>query len=514
MREPELTFSREKIDAVILNLDGVVTRTTNLHIRAWRHVLNAYLRDRATRGGEDYRPFDVRHDYNRYIDGRPRCQAVKHFLLSRHIDLPMGDLDDPSDRETVCGLGNRKKLIFDWYVKEGGVEVYGCAIALVRRLRKAGIKTAVVSASKHCDSILEGAEIADLFDARVDGSDAERLDLDSKPDPDIFLEAARLIGVEPARTAVLEDTVVGITAAKRGRFALVVGVHSGVQDRKMWEHGADFVVCDLCRADVEGGGVSEQPSLPRALTDMDLVSKQLTGKRPALFLDYGGTLAPIRDDTGFPEELRQLLRRAAQRMTVVVVSGRDLVEVSRLVGLPEIIYAGSHGLEIRGPDLQLVLPEGVEALYDLNEAARELAQSLESIPEARLERKRFALLVRYRVQAGGGTGRVKLAVERVRERFPQLQLTGGKEVIELLPDIDWDKGRAVRWLLSELGLDGPDVLPIYIGDDVTDEDAFRAVRAGGLGILVADRLQPSAATYWVKDTDHVARLLRHLVESH
>jgi trehalose 6-phosphate phosphatase len=516
MRAPELTISRETIDAVIFNLDGVVTRITKLHINAWRHVFNAYLRDCSTRDGEDYRPFDVAHDYYRYVDGRPRYQAVKHFLRSRQIDLPMGEPDDPSSRETVCGIGNRKNLIFDWFMKESGVEVYGCAVALVHQLRRVGNKTAVVSASKHCDLILERAKITDQFDARVDGADAERLDLDSKPDPEIFLEAAHRLGVPPARTAVFEDTVVGITAGKRGRFTLVVGVDRGGQAEKMREHGADFVLRDLCRVDVEGTDTGEGLFPPRPLIDMSLVSKQLAGRRPALFLDYGGTLAPIEDrpeDARLSDDMRLVLRDAAGLMTVVVVSGRDLEKLSGLVGLPEVIYAGSHGMEIRGPDLRLELPEGGDALDDLNKASEELAKALESLPEARLERTRFAVVVHHRSQPDGDPRRVEAAIRRVRVRFPQLHLTGGKEVMELLPDIDWDKGRAVRWLLSELGLDGPDVLPIYIGDDVTDEDAFRAVRGSGLGILVSDRPQPSAATYWVKDAEQVAVLLRHLVES-
>jgi len=516
MRPPELTISREKIDAVIFDLDGVVTRITKLHIRAWKHVFDAYLRDRSTQDGEDYRPFDVDHDYYRYVDGRPRYQAVKHFLLSRRIDLPMGDADDQSSRETICGLGNRKNLIFDWFMKESGVEVYGCAIALVHRLRRVGIKTAVVSASKHGDLILDQAKIGELFDARIDGADAERLDLDSKPDPDIYLEVARRLGVPPARTAVFEDTLVGVTAGKRGRFALIIGVDRGRQDAKMREHEADFVLGDLCRVDVEGLDAGEEFPSPRPLTDMALVSKQLAGRRPALFLDYGGTLAPILDrpeDARLTEDMRLILRDAARKMPVVVVSGRDLGEVSTLVRLPQIIYAGNHGLEIQGPDLSLELPEGVDALDDLDKAAQEITKALDVMPGARLERKHFAIVVHYDRRAGTEPGQLEAIAERVQARFPRLHLTGGKEVIELLPDIDWDKGRAVDWLLSELGLDGPDVFPIYFGDDVTDEDAFRTVRGRGLGILVSEQPQPSAARYRLRDTDHVAALLRHLVET-
>ena len=515
MRAPELTISREKIDAAIFNLDGVVTRIARLQASAWKRLFDTYLRERASQQGEDYRYFDSTLDYRRYIDGRPRCQAIKHFLLARHIDLPKGEPDDPPERDTICGLGNRKNLIFDQIVEEEGIAVYGCTIALIHRLRKAGIKTAVVSASKHCDLVLERGGITDLFDTRIDGMEAERLDLDSKPDPDIFLETIRRLDVAPLRTVVFEDTVVGITAGKRGRLALVIGVDHGGWDRKMRQYGADFVVRDLCRVDVEGTD-SDRRSSPRLLTDVTWVSKQLAGKRPALFLDYGGTLAPIRDrpeDARLSEDMRLILRSVARVAQVVVVSGRDLDEVSELVGLREITYAGSHGLEIRGPNLRLELPEGIDASDDLDRATVDLTAALQTISGARLTRKRFAIVVHYRRQAGGGSDAVESAVRRVQAHFPRLHLTGGKEVIELLPDIDWDKGRAVRWLLSELGLDGPEVLPIYVGDDVTDEDAFRAVRGRGLGILVSDRPQPSAALYQLRDTDQVAALLRHLAET-
>jgi len=516
MRAPELTISPGKIDAAIFNLDGVVTQIAKLQANAWKRLFDAYLRERSSQEGEDYRYFDVVHDYRRYVDGRPRYQAIKHFLLARHIDLPRGEPDDPPERETICGLGNRKNRIFKQIVEGEGVAAYGCAIALIHRLRKAGIKTAVASASKHCDLVLERAGITDLFDTRIDGIEAERLDLDSKPDPDTFWEAARRLGVAPTRIAVFEDTVVGITAGKRGRFALIVGVDHGGWGQKMREHGAGFVVRDLCRVDVEGSDADNGLAPPRPLKDMNWVSQQLVGKRPALFLDYGGSLAPIRDrpeDARLSEEMRLILHSAARVMPVVVVSGRDLDEVSELVGLEEITYAGSHGLEIRGPDLHLELPEGIDALDDLDQVTLDLTAALQAIPGVRLTRKRFAIVVHYRRPASQDSDAVRSTVEHVQARFPCLHLTGGKDVLELLPDIDWDKGRAVRWLLSELGLDGLEVMPIYVGDDVTDEAAFQSVRGRGLGILVSDRPQPSAALYRLRDTDQVAGLLRHLVET-
>lgn len=516
MREAELIISREKVDAVIFNVDGVVTRVTTVHIEAWKRLFDAYLHERSTGQGEDYRPFDVEHDYHRYIDGRPRNQAVKHFLTKRYIELPVGDPGDPPDRETVCGLGNRKNQIFNQIMEERGVEVYGCAIALIHRLRKAGIRTAAVSASKHCKLIMERAEIAGLFDARVDAVDAERLDLDGKPDPDTLWEAAKRIETPPARAAVFEDSLIGVTAGQRGRFALVVGLDRGGQAEKLRNQGAHAVLSDLCGVDVEATEAAQGRLFPTPLAKMSLVSNRLEDKRPALFLDFGGTLATFEDrpeNSRLSEDMRSILREAARRMPVVVVSGRDIDEVRRLVDLPEIIYAGSHGLEIRGPDLCLEVPEGLDALDQLGKAAVELTRALDTVSGVRLERKRFTVVIYLHERTAQVLDQIESAIARVLQRFPRLHRRGGKQVIELLPDIDWDKGRAVSWLLSELGLEGADVLPIYIGDDETDEDAFRIVRGRGLGILVSERAQASVAEYRVDDTASVAALLRHLVET-
>jgi trehalose 6-phosphate phosphatase len=149
----------------------------------------------------------------------------------------------------------------------------------------------------------------------------------------------------------------------------------------------------------------------------------------------------------------------------------------------------------------------------LDEAEAELVKLLRPVRKARLERKRFAIAVHYRQVAEEDAERVDSAVDVVQARFSHLRKTGGKRVFELRPDIEWDKGRAICWLLSQLGLGIPDVLPIYIGDDLTDEDAFRALRGRGIGILVSEHPQRSAAAYRLNDTDEVAALLRHLIDS-
>jgi trehalose 6-phosphate phosphatase len=513
--DPELVISRSRFRAVIFDLDGVVTRTADVHAAAWKRLFDSYLGERPAREGEDLSSFDINRDYRRYVDGRPRYQGVRHFLSARHVDLPMGEPDDSPDSETICGLGNRKSQIFRELVEERGVEVNGCAVALIRQLRRGGIKTAVVSASKSCRLILDRAGLTELFDARVDGIEAERLDLNGQPEPDTFLEAARRLGVDPEQTAVLEDAIAGVTAGRRGRFGLVIGVDRDGQRRALSEHGADLVLADLCRIDVEKDGGHGEPA-PRPLADMTWVSNQLADKRPVLFLDYDGTLTPIverPENACLSADMSQTLLDAARAMPVAIVSGRDLEDVRKRVGIREIIYAGSHGFDIEGPDLRLELPAGVDALDDLDQAAEDLTKHLAPITGARLERKRFAIAVHYRQVAEENVERVESAVDFVQARFPRLRKTSGKKVFELRPDIEWDKGRAIRWLLSQLGLDSPDILPIYIGDDLTDEDAFRSLRGRGIGILVSEHPQPSAAAYQLNDTDQVAKLLRHLIDA-
>ncbi len=513
MTDPYLIFSRKRFGAVIFDLDGVVTRTADVHATAWKRLFDAFFEKRPAREGENLSAFDIDRDYRRYVDGRPRYQGVQHFLAARRIHLPMGAPDDPPERITVCGLGNRKNRIFRELIEKQGLEVDDCAIALIRRLRRAGIRTAAVSASKNCSLILGRAGIADLFDVVVDGIEAERLHLDGKPEPDTFLEAARRLGVDPELSTVLEDVVAGVTAGRRGRFGLVIGVDRDGQGHALSAHGADLVFEDLCDIEVEERGEPEART-PRQLLDMTLISDQLAEKRPALFLDYDGTLTPIVErpqDARLSEDMRQTLRDAAQVMPVAVISGRDLVDVRQLVGIPEIIYAGCHGLAVEGPDLSLELAEGIDAMGELDEAEAELIKLLRPVPKAHLERKRFAIAVHYRQVADEDLVQVESAVALVQKGFAKLRRTGGKKVFELCPDIEWDKGRAIRWLLTELGLDAPDVLPIYIGDDLTDEDAFRALQGLGLGILVANTPQPSAAAFRLTDPHQVVALLQLLI---
>jgi alpha,alpha-trehalase len=513
---PVLDLSR--IHAVIFDMDGVVTDTASVHAAAWKRLFDEYLTERSRRTGEPFRPFDVDEDYRHYVDGKPRYDGVRSFLASRGISLPEGDPSDPPERETVCGLGNRKNGYFLAHLKEQGADAYASTVTLVRDLQARGVRAAVISASRNMAEVLASAGLSDLFGTKVDGVDADELGLSGKPDPAIFLEAARRLGVEPARAAVVEDALAGVEAGRGGRFGLVIGVDRTGHSGALREAGADVVVRDLGEVTVgEPAGGPPVPvirDLPSALQRLREIAAALEGRTPAVFLDYDGTLTPIVDrpeDAILPEEARRAIEHLAARCPVAVVSGRDLDDVRALVGVGGISYAGSHGFDILAPGGSRH-QKAREHLPALEAAETELRPALDAIPGARLERKRFAIALHYREVSGDHAGEVEAAVDRAAARHPELRKTGGKKVFELRPAIDWDKGKAVRWLLEVLGLDGMDVLPLYIGDDETDEDAFRAVRNRGLGIVVRGESdeRPTAARYQLGRPAEVARFLDEL----
>jgi beta-phosphoglucomutase family hydrolase len=239
-------------DAVIFDMDGVVTQTAKTHAAIWKQMFDEYLEDLGRREGRTYRPFTIETDYRVYVDGKPRYEGIQSFLESRKIKLPpWGDPEDPPDRKTICGLGNKKNLLFHEYIKKHGVEIYQSTIDLIRRLKSLNIRTAVVTSSKNCKAVLDAAQIGGLFDAKVDGLDAENLKLSGKPQPDIFVRAAQDLGVNPMRAVVVEDAIAGVQAAKRGCFGCVIGVERNDHGGALHAHGADITVKDLSEISVE-----------------------------------------------------------------------------------------------------------------------------------------------------------------------------------------------------------------------------------------------------------------------
>jgi beta-phosphoglucomutase family hydrolase len=230
------------IRACLFDLDGVLTQTAKVHAAAWKEMFDAYLK---TRAGEAFVPFDPRHDYDEYVDGKPRYDGVRSFLASRGIELPEGQPSDPPDAETICGLGNRKNEIVRAMILEQGVEPYEGSVRYVRAARDAGLQRAVVSSSANCRDVLVAAGIDDLFDVRVDGNVAGREHLKGKPAPDTFLYAAHALDASAREAAVFEDALAGVAAGRAGAFGFVVGVDRVGQADALREHGADVVVGDL-----------------------------------------------------------------------------------------------------------------------------------------------------------------------------------------------------------------------------------------------------------------------------
>lgn len=501
------------ISAIILDMDGVVTSSARVHAAAWRRMFDEYLRDLGKRQGRHYESFDIERDYRQYVDGKPRYDGVKSFLESRGITLPYGHTEDPPDRETVCGLGNRKNAYFLERIKRDGADAYRSTVGFVEKMKRSGKKVAVISASRNAKTILQEAGISDLFDAAVDGVDSAELGLEGKPAPDIFLEAAKRIGAAPGQAAVIEDALAGVEAGKKGQFALVIGIDRSEQADELMKRGADIVVRDLAEIELVKTGHSMTAALPSALKEKDEILKRLEEGRPAIFLDYDGTLTGIVGDPAeahLPPGTKKTLRRLAEHWTVIVVSGRATSDVKAMVGIDSIIYAGSHGFSIEGPGESFEEKRGQEFIPALEGAGEELAGIVPQINGVRVERKPFAIAVHFRQADDRDVPRLERLVEKVAQKYPDLRKTTGKKIFELRPDIDWDKGKALLYLVEKLNVDGSRAIPLYIGDDTTDEDAFHAIERYGISIVVSDENRPTAARYRLENPEETAKFLEEV----
>jgi trehalose 6-phosphate phosphatase len=252
--------------------------------------------------------------------------------------------------------------------------------------------------------------------------------------------------------------------------------------------------------------------LPSALDDE--VFARLAGRPVALFLDFDGTLSPIVEDPDaavLPEPTREALERLTSGGTVAVVSGRDLEDLRGRAGVPGVALVGSHGFEILVPDgRRIERPEAAALLPELDVADRELRERLDGRPGVHVERKRFAIAAHYR-QAPDSGPEVEGAIREVAAEHPGLAVSGGKKVVELRPALDWHKGAAVRWLLESLA--APGAVPVYIGDDLTDEDAFRELRGRGLSIVVLGETERDTdAEYSLDSPEEVRAFLVRLGE--
>ena len=245
MTEINNPVTREKFDAVLFDLDGVITDTASMHAACWKVMFNTYLKRRAEDKGEKFVSFEIDTDYLEYVDGKPRYDGVRDFLASRNIVLPEGTPGSPASEESVCGLGNRKNELVNLRIQMHGIKVFQSSVNFVEHIISMGLKTAIVSSSANSRTVLKSAEIIDLFPVIVDGITAKEKNLGGKPSPDMFLEAARELEVEPNRCVVVEDAISGVQAGRNGNFGLVLGIARKDNNEELAENGADIVLSDL-----------------------------------------------------------------------------------------------------------------------------------------------------------------------------------------------------------------------------------------------------------------------------
>lgn len=263
--------------------------------------------------------------------------------------------------------------------------------------------------------------------------------------------------------------------------------------------------------------VSSEWTVPSALTDFHDLERALEDRQAAVFLDYDGTLTPIVDTPGqavLSEEMRETVRRLGDRCVTAVVSGRARADVQERVRLDNLFYAGTHGFDIVGPaGSGIHYQVGQEFLPAMEELHQRLHGALARVPGLLLETKGCSMAVHYRLVEEGAVPDVEARVDGLLQDYPRLRKTHGKKVFEIRPRFDWDKGKAVQWILRTLRLDHTGVMPLYLGDDLTDEDAFEAVAGRGVGILVEDEPRPTAAGYRLADNTEVARFLQRLTRT-
>jgi len=528
--------------SVIFDLDGVITKTALVHAAAWKEAFDEYLRLRDKRDKEPFKEFTHQSDYLPYVDGKPRYKGVQSFLESRGINISYGEPTDSPDTETICGIGNKKNAKFCQVLRVKGVEVYPSTIEFIKSLEASGVEIGVASSSNNCKEILEVTKIEKFFKTRVDGVVSIEMGLKGKPESDIFTTAAFNLGTIPAESIVVEDATSGVEAGRNGGFGLVIGLARENNQKELLANGADLVVTDLAEINLElieqwfrkkprdllqsWDKESEKiESLEGKEKDTEAVvnpsylhsgkSHFFSGKKIVFFLDYDGTLTPIvsRPELAvISSDMQDTVKKLSQKYITAIVSGRMREDVEKLVGISGLIYAGSHGFDIKGPEVVMVESQAEKSIPLVSKVIEKLKKELVGIEGVIIEEKKFSTAVHYRlVKEAEKNLKIRNLVREIIQENKTLRLMEGKKVFEILPAIDWNKGKAVRWVMDSLGINWQDYSVVYIGDDTTDEDAFRTVCTRGTSILVSDKDKFSAADFMVSSPKEVKELFERIL---
>jgi trehalose 6-phosphate phosphatase len=501
-----------EVKAVIMEMDLII-QTAIIHKTAWKQTLIGLP---GNMPNEILRLFDEL--YEKYLDGQPMYHGLEKLLQAKEINLPFGNINDSPGEKTVCALGNLKQKNFNRLLNEPEVKTFSDAAKQIYNWKKLGIKTAIISADENFDEVLDTKDIRTLFDVKINGQKSRQKGLKEKPEADIYMQAVKELHVSPESCILLDDSVAGLQAGSKANFGLLVGVNRYGNRKILSENGADLVIDSFEELDLlndpEIKGWFTQ-NIPPFASEYVKIGDEVYGKTPVLFLDYDGTLTPIvkhPEDAVISQEMQEVLKECASKFRVAAVSGRDMNDLRNKVNLPNLIYAGSHGFHISGPDgLYMEHEKSDEILPRLDELEKKLQKEFSHIKRAQIDRKRYAIAVHYR---NVNKEDVPFMLEKLNEiiaNFPDLKKGKGKKIVELKPNIEWNKGKAVKWILEKLNLtDKNKYIPIYIGDDVTDEDAYKVLKDWGMGIQVGPGATNSAARYRLRNVYQVRMLLKDL----
>lgn len=502
------------VEAIIFDLDAVMKNIAEIHKQAWEYTLNPLLLKRNAHS------FQPEYEYDVFLAGKTRFQGLSDFLQYRKIDIPTGKPGDEVNEETRYGLSKQKNKYFLELIKQEEESIYPDIERQIKKWKKAGMKIVITSSSKNTRDMLRASGLYRYFDMVVDGIIASTLGLRSKPHPDILMEAGRQSSINPENTAVIDVTLSGVRAANDGDFGIVIGINRRGKRKLLLDNGADLVVSSLDDVHIYRSQAEEPQvyqSLPSALKEGEDLFDSIKNHQPAIFFDYDGTLSPIVDhpeDAIISDEMRQKLEELSRHTKVAIVSGRDMEDVKKLVNLEGIIYAGSHGFRIQGPgNLEMEHDESQAIISLLDGAENEINEQIRGMKGVMIERKTYAIAVHYRnIEDESKVDQLKENLEQYVNKNNNLKLGYGKKILELKPNIDWHKGKAVFWLLEALDLNQKEVLPLYLGDDITDEDAFKALADKGIGVLVGRHDEPTAAKYYLRNVYQVRQFIEKLIE--
>lgn len=508
---PPVVIDPRYHDAVIFDLYGVLTDAASVQRAAWASLFNDYLTRRPAREDEDHSPF-TDDDYWQLIEGKPRPDAAGDFLKSRGISLPHGVPSDTGD-DTIWGLINRQRQLYaDLLDRE--VPLFAAMVSLARKLRDTDVAAAAHAPHRKPAPVTGVDSLLDVYidESAADGvTSAENPGLVVALEASHVLDAAHRLGVPAHRSVVVGDTEAVLSAGLDAGFALVIGVDSTGQADGLIQRGADVVVADLADIAVRTGDkrISE---LPNALKSYGQLAGIAIGRESLLFLNFDVALSQAVSDAAAAavvDKAAQALESLAGVSPVVVISGRELGAIREQVGIPGIWYAGSHGFELVGPDgTHREHEAGAAAAPVLASAADELRSILGQIPGVRIVHTRFAVAVHYGEAAAEHVGEVVATARRLGQRN-KLRVNSGRMRVELRPDVDWDEGTRLAWIRSHID-QSKTTVPIYIGGDLTDEDAFEAVQLGGVGIAVRhddDGDRRTAARFVLEGLDEVWEVL-------